>query len=488
MKNCTLLVFALLLFSSGALLAQDETQPASTDDLDLKEAKRYTPPCLWELSPNFGYLFVAGDVDPQFGWAAGLSVRKATDYIFSLRGDLLYGQAKGDNGDGSRDFEMNWFSGTFLGVFSLNSLQFDKPVRNVNIYAMGGGGFNFFSVPNYTNIPEGERNQEIESEIAPHVTLGAGISFRFSPSFNLGVEYQASTLFGQRTDLLDGIEEGGNFRDILNYINLRLNFNIGNKQTRTEPLYWINPLGVVLEDMNQLENAQQNLVLEDSDGDGVIDQIDAEPNTAPGALVDTKGRTLDSDRDGVPDHLDKEPYYTPRAGERVNSDGVVINPMNTGGGVTEERVRELIDEALQDFQPATSGGGLTDLFLPMIHFAINSKTIKYSDYGTLASIARVMKDNPNVRLVIKGYTDQTGSETYNEVLSYERALAVIDHLVNNHGIGRGRLLLQFGGQDEALVPTTSSYMNRRVEFSVAKSDDVEMDPPANYNQNKSGGY
>ena len=168
---------------------------------------------------------------------------------------------------------------------------------------------------------------------------------------NIGAEYQATSVFGNRADLLDGTDFGtggqnkqGIFRDILNYANLRIGINIGNKSTRSEPLYWINPMEVVLNDINELRTAQENITLSDSDGDGVIDQIDLEPNTPVGALVDTKGRTLDSDRDGVPDYLDKEPYYTPRQGERVNSEGVVVNPIATGG-VTEDRVRELIDEA-----------------------------------------------------------------------------------------------------------------------------------------------
>ena len=32
--------------------------------------------------------------------------------------------------------------------------------------------------------------------------------------------------------------------------------------------------------------------------------------------------------------------------------------------------------------------------------------------------------------------------------------------------------------EEALVPSASSYLNRRVEFRSAQADDVEMDPPA----------
>ncbi|RME92451.1 MAG: OmpA family protein, partial [Bacteroidetes bacterium] len=32
-----------------------------------------------------------------------------------------------------------------------------------------------------------------------------------------------------------------------------------------------------------------------------------------------------------------------------------------------------------------------------------------------------------------GFTDQTGPETYNAGLSYQRARAVIEHLTNQHG-------------------------------------------------------
>jgi len=61
-------------------------------------------------------------------------------------------------------------------------------------------------------------------------------------------------------------------------------------------------------------------------------------------------------------------------------------------------------------------------------------------------------------------------------------------LVNQHGIGRGRLVVQWRGQDEALVPSAASYMNRRVEFRVANSNDTEMDPPVGTQKDNNGGY
>lgn len=197
-------------------------------------------------------------------------------------------------------------------------------------------------------------------------------------------------------------------------------------------------------------------------------------------------------------------------GERITSEGVVDNPIagvGGSGGVTEARVRELIDEAFSRYQSnvAVNGGdrslsvngvagangavgmngaagangvSVTDLFLPMIHFGSNSSNVKYADYGTLATIARLMKGNATLRIAIIGHADQTGDEAQNDVLSYDRANAVVEHLVNNHDVARGRLLLTWRGQTEPLVPSTNSYMNRRVEFRVAAPNEIEMDPPA----------
>jgi len=72
-----------------------------------------------------------------------------------------------------------------------------------------------------------------------------------------------------------------------------------------------------------------NVVLEvipvvevDSDGDGVLDEFDDCPNTAPGTIVDGNGCNpvvVDSDGDGVPDEFDACPNTAP--GTVVDSNG-----------------------------------------------------------------------------------------------------------------------------------------------------------------------
>jgi len=462
------------LFSSSAI-AQDKPAVSSSSSSTAK------PKDMWEVGLHAGTAFAGGDVSPKIGIGAGLHVRKALDHLFSIRLDVMGAMLKGESTNPTRIYEATWLSGTAYGVLSLNSFRFDRTTRKVNYYFMVGVGGNTYETAYEQEIQP--RFDTVEHEMAPHISAGAGIAFRLGKRFNIGLEHQAFSLFGRRSDLLDGFEKEGGvrtpFRDLVNYTSLRLNFNLGNPSNQSEPLYWVNPLDNVFKDVDALKKRQDELVA-DSDGDGVIDAIDEDPNTPPDVPVDTKGRVLDSDKDGIPDYKDKEPYYPPRAGETVNADGVVTNPI--GGGVTEARVKELIDEALDRRGVGNGGTGgtgiVTELFLPMIHFATDSYQVKYSDYGTLAGVARVLKGNPNMRLVVSGNTDQTGPESYNDWLSYQRANSIIEHLVSNHGIGRGRLILQWQGKKNALVPANGSYMNRRAEFRVATAEDVEMDPPA----------
>lgn len=518
MQKRTMLMF-LLIFCTALVWGQENTEIKEETDKTEKPAKEKAdksskakaekpvkeekpqtsglaiPRNMIEFGLNGGATILGSDVKPQPSYGVGFHIRKATDYVFSLRADFLYADLKGMNPTTNieREFNTNWLSGTLSGVMSLNSLRWDKPVRSTNLYVMGGAGLNYFEARSFDTDDNQRVFDTLGREFTPHLMMGAGISFRLGKKINIALEEQGMMAFGKRADLIDGISTGkSTFRDVLSFTNLCINFNLGNASSQTEPLYWINPMDGVLNSIDEKINQRTTGLIKDEDGDGVIDAIDMDPNTPAGAMVDTKGRVLDSDRDGVPDHIDKEPFYMPQTNEKVDEHGVVTNPQaggpgrpgNSGGGVTEERVKELIDQALQNYQIADNRSSAAEWFLPMLHFASSSSQIKYSDYGNLAGVGRMMKANPNIRLVVTGFTDSTGSESINNLLSFERAKNVIEHLVNNHGLARGRFVLQWKGSADNLVPTSSSYMNRRAEFRIAGPGDVEQDAPTQ----KEGGY
>lgn len=475
----------LLLSAQGDPIPAEETPvEASTAPTPVSSSSTTTtrPKDMLEFGIRPTYMWIGGDVAAKTGYGVGVHFRKSLDYVFSLRFDGMWGNTEGDGGNQSvnnRMFEQNWIGGSVMGVMSLNSFRRKRGRKSVGLYAMVGGGANFFET-DFNGIPEGlPRQSQVEREFAPHIAAGAGIAFRLGGGFNVGLEYLGQIPVGNRADQLDGYAVGTNFRDIQNSVSLSLNFNFGNKSNRSEPLYWLHPFDPLSEEMAQV-GARVDDATRDSDGDGVVDAIDQEPNTPANVPVDTRGRTMDSDKDGVPDFRDAEPFFPPRPGEEVDENGVVTNRMDQP--LSEDQVQQMIDEAidarLSQFRDQSSGGGLREMYLPMIYFPLNQATIKYSDYGTLASIARVLTSNPDMRMVVRGYTDRVGDEQDNLRLSYRRAQSVVEHLSSVHGINRSRLVLQYGGEDDNLVPREQTYVNRRVEFFVAQPGDNEMSAPA----------
>jgi outer membrane protein OmpA-like peptidoglycan-associated protein len=451
------------------------------------------------------YTFVAGDVDAGAGYGLGVHFRKSLDHLFSIRLDGFYGSTKGDNetGDNSinRRFESQMIGATGLVAVTLNNFRYSGETRSTNFYAMAGGGVNFFKSDAQRNATEGggtngipfdeddvfgdaSRNKQVESASGTHAAAGVGVAFRISPEFNIGVEYMALIPFGNRADLLDGYATGGNFRDVQNIGSVSLNFNLGSASKKGEPAYWTNAFAPMREDLDKI-NSRVDDATKDSDGDGVVDAVDQEADTPAGVPVDTRGRVLDSDKDGVADYQDLEPFFPPRAGEKVNANGVVMN--RNDAPITEDRVQEMIDASLARMQAGNQDATtkvVTDrgeIYLPMIYFPLAQSTVKYSDYGTLSSVARVLQGSPGMRIIIRGYTDRVGNAANNQVLSYRRAESVINHLVDQHGIDRSRLVLQYRGEENAIVPLDKSYVNRRVEFLTAKAGESEDAAPSGAN-------
>jgi len=478
----------LAIFISNTCFSQNDSSQNNNSAAPNYSA---TPPSMWEIGIHSGVFSDFSDINIQPGFGVGGHLRKAIDYVFSIRGEGFFGQLNAEdtqNGESQTTF----FAISFQLLASINNLKWNSVgTRKVNLYALGGLGINNFKVEVNPKKIFNPNLKRVPYKIQTDAEVGAGIAFRISDRFNIGVESKMMIPFGNKADKLDGLDQDDN--DVLNYSSVRLNFNIGNKEKLSEPLYWVNPMDVIMNDISELKK-RSTLDFTDEDDDGVIDLIDQELSTPEGAAVDTRGVTLDSDEDGVPDYKDSEPYSPP--GYSVDENGV-SKAFTTPEGkryATEEDVQRIVDDALSNFKTAGGGGSssLADWFLPMIHFRVDSYAIREADYGHLANIANVLKSNPGIQVVVLGYTDKTASTPYNDLLSYNRAKAAVDHLVKIHHIPRNRLILNYGGEKDALVPTTgSSLMNRRVEFKVATGQELDMAAPKGaktFSGNKDAGY
>jgi outer membrane protein OmpA-like peptidoglycan-associated protein len=102
-----------------------------------------------------------------------------------------------------------------------------------------------------------------------------------------------------------------------------------------------------------------------------------------------------------------------------------------------------------------------------IFFDTDKAVVKPESQAALTEIAKLLKDNPEIKAFIVGHTDMAGSLEHNLDLSNRRAAAVIDGLVSDHGISSERLTPRGVGP---LAPVASNdteagrALNRRVEL------------------------
>lgn len=487
------LVLAVAFIATGFnLAAQDGTY------------RSYTPADQWELGLNLGSPYILGDIDQNFGFGGGLHLRKAFDHVFSLRFGAQYLATSNEDdavtGVPTASSETTVVGGYAHLVMTVNNLRFNKPYRKWNVNVFTGLGVNSF-MTDYTNVTQRSGSDRefasgtYENDVAANLDFGAGLAYRIGPKINIGLEYTVTTILGPGGDMLDADENVSSsvttFRDFLHYPHLSINFNLGGSKNgvkRSEPLYWANPMTATAEAIAALE-ARPVYDPTDTDGDGIIDMIDQEKESPAGARVDTKGVAADSDGDKVMDYKDKEPYSPP--GYSVDAMGVAQVPK----AITEADVNRIVDAKLAAFK-VPEPKGISNWFLPMVNFDNNSYAVKYGEYENIYQIAQVLKQNSSVKLVVTGHTDNTGSEGYNKVLSYNRANAAIEFLTSQHGISRDRLILNYAGEATSLVPVKgSNRSNRRVEFKVAAGETEQARPEGpkagtggSFKGNKDAGY
>ncbi|QQS52164.1 MAG: OmpA family protein [Bacteroidota bacterium] len=102
-----------------------------------------------------------------------------------------------------------------------------------------------------------------------------------------------------------------------------------------------------------------------------------------------------------------------------------------------------------------------------IYFDVNKDVVKPESYGTLKEIAKVLTENPDVKIKIVGHTDSDGADAANLDLSKRRGASVKNELVKTFGIDASRIESDGAGESQPVAPNDSpanKALNRRVEF------------------------
>lgn len=137
--------------------------------------------------------------------------------------------------------------------------------------------------------------------------------------------------------------------------------------------------------------------------------------------------------------------------------------------IAQERTRQL-EAQLSELNAKQTPRGLV-ITIGDVLFDTNKSQLKSGGMRNIEKLVAFLMEYPQRKVRIEGFTDSTGSDSYNEELSSRRADAVLTALVDM-GVERDRISAQGYGEAYPVAGNDSAggrQMNRRVEIIL--SDD-----------------
>jgi OmpA-OmpF porin, OOP family len=459
----------------------------------------------WEIGIKGGLSTISGDIRsrlPSGGF--GIHVRKALGYVFSIRMEYDWLNARGLNFSPSDGFRRNPVLGQIYtsavpgggylqssiyynyktniqdlglhGVVTLNNIRFHKAKTGVNFYAFGGVAgvtyaakynalnsnglpYDFTGVPaaTYSNKKDAikylkdnvlDDSYETQAERDPLQPKLGDRPFKVAFEFGGGVQFKINNRFNIALEDKITLPK----TDVLDGQQWQENYGNGNvgaiAQSRDYDTY--NFLSVGL---------NYNLGAKSVEPLWWLNPLDYAYSEIrkPKLMIMPKPILPDADGDGVTDQFDQE--QTPQ-GCPVDTHGVSRD--TDGDGVPDCKDKELVTPTI--CQPvdadgvgkcpcpdtscyaglirATETGCDTKLgALPSVTFTGKSVTLSKDNQSLLASVGARMRNNPECKVVVVGYCNSTKQE---QQLSWDRVNAVINYLVEKEGISADRFIFQYG--------------------------------------------
>ena len=447
------IIFLTSLFLIQPVLAQNVTKVASSEKQYIKPKFRH-----WSIAWNGGFCMLDGDFNstsssqivptsyPNFAFNAQLEYTITPIWGLFVQYSYLPWSGILNNNDAYyakglfHDITLN---GSFnvINLFRSNRSEAFKWGLNVNV----GAGVAFYGASSYdidkNNQPTDVRDENYVPRTNRTFVIPVGLSLEYSPVEWLGIFLQAEYRMYQK-DNLEGITRG-NSKDFLPYAGLGLRYKIAanknRKHIRTASIMDHHPDRTDIAVISQREKVN-DLVAKVDDMTAMLNST-IMPKIE--ALENNQEDNTDTDADGVPDYRDRHPN-TP--------EGSFVNYY--GEPLTADEINKIMGaHSLQ--RPDAS-----------VYYEKNSAEVSQENEIAIAEIASKLYNNPEYKVEIIGYCDNSGNKDYNEKLSVKRAESIKRILVKQYNIDKDRIITSGKGMTKG--PKDNFIINRRADIFIRK--------------------
>ncbi len=207
----------------------------------------------------------------------------------------------------------------------------------------------------------------------------------------------------------------------------------------------------------------------DTDGDGVMDQLDKCPNTPKGTKVDGSGCKLP---EPVAKTIIKQ-IIEPAPMSFDNNECPVKTDL-------PDRDRDGVEDAIDqcpntpcDFSVDKKGCPVKAIL--RIHFDTDKADIRPESRPKVDKFAAFLMQNKGSLVRIEGHTDWRGSDNYNMILSKKRANSILKALVED-GVSPSRLTAVGKGEKEPVASNKTENgmaQNRRIEVHLTYPNELK---------------
>jgi OOP family OmpA-OmpF porin len=349
---------------------------------------------------------------------------------FGIKSDFAFDIVSNKNGNGSLSFQSMQSRFGIQGVFDLGKVfEFNNFSNSIGLLAHGGIQFSQFKSKKESGNTEAvtEKNGGLLFGLSPQIKLSdrTVLTFDFTVLSNVRqhLNWDGSTS-----------AQENNLTGLLYSTSIGLVFYLGKEAKHSD---WYVPKVVAQVDPevnSRLDEIETRM--NDTDKDGVLDNVDFQNNTPSGVFVDSKGRYLDTNRNGTPDE------FEPKVIEDFKNQNLEIQAQQSEANA----FKSLLEN------------GFVNVF-----YDVNEAEPNRSSANSIYGLISLLKRNKNVNIRLEGFSDHSGSEKANLNLSKLRVKNLYNLLLLG-GISETRIKIIGHGEDNTInsKSKTALQLARRV--------------------------